>query len=448
MTTSYLLFIVIISIAMLLVLVIRFKLNAFIALLLVSVFAGLGAGMDLQTLLKSIQNGMGGILGFVAIVVGLGSIFGEMLDYSGGAKALAIDLIRRFGYKRSSWAMSLTGFLVAIPVFFDVGFIILVPVIYSLSRETGKSLTYYAVPLLAGLAVTHAFIPPTPGPVAVAEILNADLGWVIGLGVIVGLPVTLLIGPLLGRIIGARVLVFPKKSDLVELGNKELPSFTSVFLIISLPIALIVLSSVVTLAIAHGSIGASAITNIIVFMGHPFVALMLVTLVSLYYLGAKRGASRDDLLRMSTKALGPAGIIILITGAGGVFKQVLVDSGIGNSLAEALSGTSLPVLLLAYVIAGVVRVTQGSATVAMITAAGLLSPMIAPMELTAPQTALVVLSIAAGATMLAHGNDSGFWMVGKYLGLTEKQTLQTWTTTSTAISVVGLVFILLVNLFI
>ena len=178
------------------------------------------------------------------------------------------------------------------------------------------------------------------------------------------------------------------------------------------------------------------------------MALMLVTLVSLYYLGTKRGASRDDLLRMTTKALGPAGIIILITGAGGVFKQVLVDSGIGHSLAEALAGASLPVLLLAYLIAVVVRVTQGSATVAMITAAGLLSPIIAPMALTAPQTALVVLSVAAGATALAHVNDSGFWMVGKYLGLTEKQTLQTWTTTSTVISVVGLVFILIVNLFI
>jgi len=448
MSTTFLIFIVVASILLLLVLVIRFKLNAFVALLLVSIFAGLGAGMEPQALLISIQNGIGGILGFVAIVVSLGAIFGEMLEYSGGAQALANDLIGRFGEKRSSWALTITGFLVAIPVFFDVGFIILVPVIYALSRKTKKSMLYFAIPLLTGLGVTHAFIPPTPGPVAVTEILNADLGWVIAMGCLVGFPVAAVIGPLLGKIIGSRIIVHPPELIEEEKNEKSLPSFSSIFLIIAFPIVLIVLKSMMEMAVTNDLLQPSWITKLFAFVGHPFIALLLVTLISLYYLGAKRGASRADLLRLSTRALGPAGIIILITGAGGVFKQVLIDSGIGTSLAEALAQTNVPLLVLAFLIAAVVRVTQGSATVAMITAAGLISPITDSMSLSDPYMALIVLSIASGATMLSHVNDSGFWMVCKYLKMTEKQTIQAWTTTSTAIGIFGLIIILIIGIFI
>jgi Gnt-I system low-affinity gluconate transporter len=448
MSTPFLLAVVVAAIALLLVLVIKFKLNAFIALLLVSIFAGLAAGMPPQLLIGSIQEGMGSILGFVAIVVGLGSIFGEMMEYSGGARALATKLIGRLGQNRANVALTITGFLVAIPVFFDVGFIILVPVIYALSRQTGKSLVYYAVPLLTGLAITHAFIPPTPGPVAVTEILKADLGWVILFGSIIGLPLALILGPYLGKKIGAIVLAFPGPADEPETLERDLPSFTTVFVMLAFPIVLIVFKSVADLGIEKGFLSQSWITDLFSFVGHPFVALLVATLISLYIFGTKRGASKDDLLRLTTKALGPAGIIILITGAGGVFKQVLVDSGIGNSLAETLAGWSLPILILAYFLAVVVRVTQGSATVAMITAAGLLSPLLDTMTPSPAERALIVLAVAAGSTILSHVNDSGFWMVGKYLGLTEKQTIQTWTTASTAISVSGLVLILIVSLFV
>ena len=448
MSTSFLLVVVVAAIALLLLLVIKFKLNAFIALLLVSIFAGLAAGMPPQNLIKSIQDGMGSILGFVAIVVGLGSIFGEMMEYSGGARALATKLIGRLGQNRANVALTITGFLVAIPVFFDVGFIILVPVIYALSRQTGKSLVYYAVPLLTGLAITHAFIPPTPGPVAVTEILKADLGWVILFGSIIGLPLAIVAGPFLGRKIGAVVQAFPGPGDEPENVNEDLPSFKTVFAMLALPIVLIVIKSVADLGVDKAYFQKSLFTDLMSFIGHPFVALMIATLISLYIFGIKRGASKDDLLRLTTKALGPAGIIILITGAGGVFKQVLVDSGIGNSLAETLSGWSLPIILLAYFLAVVVRVTQGSATVAMITAAGLLSPLLDTMSPTPGERALIVLSVAAGATILSHVNDSGFWMVGKYLGLTEKQTIQTWTTASTIISVSGLILILIASLFV
>jgi Gnt-I system low-affinity gluconate transporter len=448
MNNMYLLSVVTAAIVLLLILVIKFKLNAFIALLLVSIFAGLAAGMPPQQLIGSIQNGMGSILGFVAIVVGLGSIFGEMMEYSGGARALATWLISKLGQNNANIALTITGFLVAIPVFFDVGFIILVPVIFALSRQTGKPLVYYAVPLLTGLAITHAFIPPTPGPVAVTEILNADLGWVILLGSIIGLPLALVAGPFLGRIISKVVDLVPGPGDEPDEEESKLPGFGTVFMILALPIVLIVMKSIADLGVEKGFINQSGISDFISFIGHPFAALLIATLISLYILGTRSGASRDDLLRLTSKALGPAGIIILITGAGGVFKQVLVDSGIGSSLAETLSGWSLPFLILAYLLAMVVRVTQGSVTVAMITAAGLLSPLLETMDPSEGQRALIVLSVAAGATILSHVNDSGFWMVGKYLGLTEKQTIQTWTTTSTFISVSGLILILIASIFV
>ncbi len=447
MDLLYLTLTVLLSIFVLLVLVIRFKINAFIALMLVSIITGLVAGMDGQSLLKSIQDGMGGILGFVAIIVGLGAIFGEMLEFSGGAKALALDLVSKFGNKKASLALTFTGFLVAIPVFFDVGFIILVPIVYSLSRETKKSMVFYAVPLLTGLAITHAFIPPTPGPVAVTEILNADLGWVIGLGCIVGIPTAFLIGPLFGKLIAQKVDVHPSESNITTVNGSNLPRFYSILAIIAFPILLIVVKSIITMGIDSGRISNSSFIDFLLFIGHPFIALLLVTLVSLYYLGYKRGADSKKLLQLSTKALGPAGIIILITGAGGVYKQVLIDSGIGSALANALAETHLPILILAFLIASVVRVTQGSATVAMITAAGLMSPVTEVLQLPAPKLALVVLAIASGATILSHVNDSGFWIVTKYLGLTEKQGIQTWTTTSTAIAITGMIIILIRNNF-
>lgn len=447
MTTTYLIILVTLAIFLLLLLIMKLKMNAFIALLLVSIFTGIGAGMPPQELLKTIQDGMGGILGFVAIVVGLGSIFGEFLSYSGGAEVLATDLVKRFGKDKSSYALVITGFLVSIPVFFDVGFIILAPVVYGLAKSTNRSTVYYAVPLLTGLAITHTFIPPTPGPVAVAEVLGADIGTVILLGAGIGLPVGLIVGPYAGKLVAKYVKAGPP--SWIEIGTKDngldkKPSFAKVMFIISTPIILIILGSVSR----YWNIEQPVINETLQFLGHPFIALIIGTLLSMYYLGFKLGGSKEQLLEISTKALGPAGLIILITGAGGVFKQVLVDSGVGNSLAELLAETRLPILLLAYLMAVVVRVTQGSATVAMITAAGLISPIISMVDISETHIALTVLSIAAGATTLSHVNDSGFWLIGKYLDLSEKETIQTWTTTSTAISIVSMFLILLVSLFI
>lgn len=450
MSTLFLIFIIISAVTILLFMVLKLKINAFIALLITSIYVGIISGMPLNDITRSIQEGMAGTLGFVATVVGLGAIFGQMLESSGGAESLANYLVKRFGKERSSWAMVTTGFIVGIPVFFDVGFIILVPIVYALSRDTRRSLLYYAIPLLAGLAVTHSFIPPTPGPVAVADIINAQLGWVILMGFILGIPTAIIAGPVFGKYISKKIyLVNPYGDDNTpaEFNEKKYPSFRLIAVIISIPLLLILLNTFTTVAVSKGVIKESVFTDIVEFIGHPFSALIIATLIATYFLCIKRGMDKQKILDLSTKALGPAGIIILITGAGGVLKQVLIDSGIGQVMAESMSNSPLPPILLAWIIAGVVRVTQGSATVAMITAASIIAPIISEFGLSDPQRALVVIAIASGATLLSHVNDSGFWLVGKYLGMNEKQTLQSWTVMETIIAFCGLIFTLTASLF-
>jgi len=451
MSTPFLIFIVISAVALLLLMVLKLKISAFISLLITAIYVGIIAGMPLKEVTIAIQDGMAGTLGFVATVVGLGAIFGQMLESSGGAESLAHYLIKKFGTDKASWAMVITGFIIAIPVFLDVGFIILVPIIYALSRDTKRSLLYYGIPLLAGLAVTHSFIPPTPGPVAVADIINVQLGWVILLGVILGFPTAIIAGPIWGKYISKKIYIKPPvefdKPTEKSYDENNLPSFRLIALIIAIPLALILVNTFTGLAVQKEVVPQSIWTDILEFIGHPFSALIIATLIAIYFLCIKRGMDKQKILDLSTKALGPAGIIILITGAGGVLKQILVDSGIGKIMAESMANSALPPILLAWLLAAVVRVTQGSATVAMITAAGIIAPVLGEFGLNDPQRALVVLAIASGATLLSHVNDSGFWLVGKYFGMNEKQTLQTWTVMETIIALCGLVFTLIASLF-
>lgn len=437
------------SIIVLLYLVMKLRLHAFVALLVVSGLVGLATGMGVDELLDTVEKGMGGTLGFVATVVGLGAMFGKMLEVSGGVDRLANTLLNKFGEDRSQWAMGVTGFLVAIPVFLDVAFIILVPLIYALTRRTGRSLLYYGIPLLAGLAVTHSFIPPTPGPIAVAKLIGADLGYVILFGAICGLPAMILAGPLFGRWIAKRIdaqipdyMELPKSDADDE--NRDLPSFKLILSIILLPLALIVVNTVSGVILPEDSSILAALT----FLGHPFVALTLATLLAFTLLGTRRGMKREQVMEVATKALEPAGIIILVTGAGGVFKQVLIDSGVGEVMGNIMAESALPPILLAFLISTAVRVIQGSATVAMITAAGLMAPVISTLDLDGPVLGLLVISIASGATVLSHVNDSGFWLVNRYFGLTEAQTLRSWTVMETIIGLTGLVMALIVGLFV
>lgn len=454
MSTLYLIFTIVSAVVILLFMVLRLKMSAFIALLITAIYVGIITGMPLSDITASIQEGMAGTLGFVATVVGLGAIFGQMLESSGGAESLADYLVKKFGKERAPWAMVLTGFIVAIPVFFDVGFIILVPLVYALSRDTNRSLLYYAIPLLAGLAVAHSFVPPTPGPVAVADIIDAQLGWVIIMGFILGIPTAVIAGPIFGKYISQRIHLAPPRVEELEVPipgkdeNKH-PPFRLIIVIISIPLILILilLNTFTTVAVSKGIARASIVTDILEFIGHPFSALIIATLAATYFLCIKRGMGKQKILDLSTKALAPAGIIILITGAGGVLKQVLIDSGIGHILAESMARSPLPPILLAWLISAIVRVTQGSATVAMITAASIIAPIISEFGLNDPQRALVVIAVASGATILSHVNDSGFWLVGRYLGMNEKQTLQSWTVMETIIAFCGLAFTLIASLF-
>ena len=424
------------GIALLLVLILYVRLQAFLALLLASITTGILAGMDPMTIIDTMQEGMGNTLGFVATVVGLGALFGAILEHSGGAGSLARYMIRVFGEGRASWALLLTGFLVAIPVFFDVGFIILVPLAYALQRRSGRSLLLYALPLLAGLAITHAFIPPTPGPVAVADILQADLGWVILLGAIVGLPTAVLAGPVFAKYVSKRMLIdAPSFSDPAE-QSEDFPPVGMILLIILVPIALIVVNTLLNSPLTTEWPLPAGLRRWLQLIGHPFAALILANLLAWYFLGIRRGMTREHLFRLSAKSMEPAGVIILLTGAGGVFKQMLVNTGAGDMLATYFVGSGMGVLLFAFVAALVIRVLQGSATVAMITGAGVTAPLLDP-GLADPQRALLVIAIAAGATGVSHVNDSGFWLVSKYLDISEGQTFRTWTLMTTLIALVG-----------
>lgn len=450
--TFYLLSITVLAVLFLLFLVIRVKVHAFISLLLVSAFVGLAAGMPFQELLQNIQDGMGSILGYIAIVVGIGAILGKLLEVSGGTETLATRIVDTFGPQRAPWALTITGFIIAIPVFFEVGFIILVPVIYALSKRSGLSTLHYAIPLMAGLAVTHSFIPPTPGPVAVSEVLNVPLGWVIIFGAITGLPTAMLAGPIFGRYIAKKIhLTIPEYIDWEE--NKEKAGskgdFIMVLFVIFFPLMLILCATALDAFVKKDMLSGELLwVQILQFLGHPFSALTIATLIAGYFLGIKKGFTSKQLLTFSDHALAPAGLVILVTGAGGVFKQILIESGVGKAMAETLLAYQVTPLILAYVIAVVIRITQGSATVAMITAAGMMSPIMAELSLSDPHKALIVISIASGATILSHVNDSGFWLVNKYLGMTEKQTLGSWSMMETIISVTGFTMALILSLFV
>ena len=436
------------SIAVLLLLILRFKLPAFFSLVIVSALCGLLLGMDPQLVIAAIRDGMGGTLGFIAVVVGLGAMLGALLEHAGGVKSISNALLAATGIRNAPWALSIVGFLIAIPVFFDVGFILLAPLIYGLAKETSKSRVYFALPLLAGLAATHAFMPPTPGPIAVAELLKADLGWVIIFGAIAGLPAALIGGPIFAS------LAFSKtKMGLVAVkSDHELPSdnpsalqlpVRAALMSIFIPLILIIAA---TISNALGLAGP--IFNIVQFIGHPFAALTIALGYLYLRLRVTKLSTPELLNRVMAKSLEPAAAVILVTGAGGAFKQVLIESGVGAQIAEAAASASLAPLVFGFVCAAIIRVMQGSATVAMITGAGLAAPFVETAALSAPQTALVVIAVASGATLLSHVNDSGFWLVSRYLNLSAGETLRSWTISSTLVGGVGFLMTLLLSMII
>lgn len=427
------------GIIILLILILLLRIPAFIALLISSILTGLFAGLDAQAIVDTVRQGMGSTLGFVAIVVGLGAMFGAILEKSNGAEAIAKYLTDKMGIKNAPISILITGFVVAIPVFFDVAFIILIPVIYAMQRKTKKSLLLYAIPLLAGLAITHAFIPPTPGPVAVADILKADLGWVIIIGLLAGIPTAIVSGLFFGKYIANKIHINAKNDrNQIEFNFKK--SFPNIGLIVSIilvPIVLILMGTMLKSGII--TIDNSSLKNLFILLGHPFCALIIANILVWYLLGIGRGFSSKELFKITSKSMEPAGTIILLTGAGGVFKQVLVETGAGEIIANAFVEWNFPIIVFSFIAAAAIRILQGSATVAMITAAGLVYPILASIDMSQGKLAAIVIAIASGASILSHVNDSGFWLVKEYLGMDEKQTFRSWTTMTTILACTGFV---------
>jgi len=445
MASWHLVFIVATGVAGLVAAVMWLRIHPFVALLAAAIGVGLAAGMAPQRVIDAITAGMGNTLGFVAVVVGLGSIFGMMLEESGGAERLADRLVAACGPERAAIALGLVGFLVCIPVFLDVALVMLLPLAVAAGRRTGAPVTRFALPMLAGMAVTHAFVPPTPGPTAVANLLGADLGWVITVGVLAGLPTLLITATIAARVLSRLAAGHvPEAAAGMTAGRPRRtwapPHLGVVIALLVLPLVLIVGDTAVRAV--WGEDRPAAIW--LPLVGHPFTALLIATLGSFYFLGVRLGMPAAEVQRIAERALEPAGVILLVTGAGGVFKQVLIDSGAGQAVAASLTAAALPTVVVAWLVAALIRVLQGSATVAMITAAGLVAPLVESAGRPEPFAALVTVAIASGGTVASHVNDSGFWLVGKFLGLSVGDTLRTWTVQETIIGVLGLVFVIMI----
>ncbi|MFG2893616.1 GntP family permease [Streptomyces sp. NPDC048248] len=464
--TAGLLTVAALGIVLLLFLIIKVRLQPFVALLGVSIAVGLSAGLSVTELFGTVQKsdvvsmietGMGGILGHVAIIIGLGTMLGAILEVSGGAEMLSSRLLRLFGEKRAPLAMGLTGLIFGIPVFFDVGIFVLAPIVYAAAKRSGKSILLYCMPLLAGLSMTHAFLPPHPGPVAAAGLFKVDLGWVILMGIICGIPAVLAAWAYAAWI-GKRIFV-EVPQDMVEAADEaraavaaeqeasgvvphEKPApLGTVLTIIGTPLILILLATFSSIALEP-----STLRSVIEFFGHPFVALTIALLMSYYLLGIRRGWSRQSLERVSTASLKPVGNILLVVGAGGIFGAVLKGSGVATALSDTFHDVGLPVIVLAYLLSLVLRVAQGSATVAIVTTAGIVLPLVEGQGMSQAHLALVIMAISAGSIFASHVNDGGFWMVSKYFGISERDTLKSWTVLESVLSVAGFAVAALVSL--
>jgi gluconate:H+ symporter, GntP family len=447
-----------VAIAVLLVVIIKVKLEPFVALLIVGLGLALAAGLPVSeivsTAIKSneslLETGFGGILGHIAVIIGLGTVLGAILERSGGAQALTSKLLGVFGERGAPVAMGLLGLIFGIPVFFDIGIFVLAPLVYVAARQGGKSLVLYALPMLAGLSMTHAFLPPHPGPVALGGLLEVNLGWLILMGFVCGIPGFLAAGLAWGSWIGKRVIVdvpedFVNEAD--ENGDgagggtsvatkrpvvTTPPSVAVIGAIIAVPLVLILGATFGSILLDPGNL-----LEVLTFLGTPAVALLIAVLIAFYVLGIRRGSTVQELSTLTGESLRPVGMLLLVVGAGAFFGKVISATGIGTALADAMSAAGLPIIVLAYVISCALRIAQGSATVAIVTTGGIVGPLVAAQNYSPMATALVAMSIAAGSIILSHVNDGGFWIIAKFFNMTVKQTLQTWTVLETILSVVS-----------
>ena len=443
--TTRLVIAAIIGLALLLVLIIKFKVHAMLSILIGAIAIGLIAGMPFEEIVTAVDDGIGNTLKGIALLVGLGSMFGAILEASGGAQTLAVTMVKKFGDEKAAWALGITGLVISIPVFFDAGLIILIPLAFSLAKRTKKSSLFYAIPLLAGLAVGHAFIPPTPGPVLVATMLNVELGWVILVGVCCGFFAMIVAGPVWGAICGKKfyVPVPDQIANQEDIDESKLPSFASVVTIIMIPLVLIILKSVA--GVVPALAGVAPLFN---FLGQPFAALLIATLAAMFILGTRHGYTMPELEKILTKSLEPTGLILLVTACGGVLRYILQYSGLGEIIGNAVASINLPIVIVAFLVAALVSICVGSATVAMTMAAGIVAAMPEIASLSPMYLACVVAAVAGGATVCSHFNDSGFWLVRSLIGLDEKTTLKTWTIMETLVGGTGFIVALIISFFV
>ena len=433
------LLIVILGIILLIVLITIVKLDTFIAFVLVSLAVGLAEGMNAGDLLKSVETGIGSTLGSLVMILGFGAMLGKLVADSGAAQRIAEHLIRLFGVKYVQWALVLTGFIVGIPMFYNVGFVILVPLIFTVAASTGLPLLYVGIPLLASLSVTHGFLPPHPSPSAIAIMFNADVGKTLLYGIIIAIPVIVIAGPYF-----ARTLKNIKATPLKEfvnprvLSDDEMPGMTVSVLSALLPVILIIAATIAGMTGFRETLAG----KIIVFTGNPSVALLISVLVAMYTLGLARGRSMKEVSGMIAKSVVSITMVLLIIAGSGILKQVLIDSGVSEYIATLLNKSTFHPLVLGWLIAVVIRVFVGSATVAGLTAAGIILPMVTQGTVN-PE--LMVLSIGAGSLMLSHVNDVGFWMYKEYFTLSVKDTFRTWTVMETIVGITGLIGVLILN---
>ncbi|MBK5439283.1 GntP family permease [Pseudomonas sp. TH32] len=442
---TYLLLDAVVTIIGLIVLITRFKVHPFIALIIAAGFLGLTSGMPVDKIIKAFQDGFGGVLGFVGIILALGTMLGKMMADSGGADQIAQTLVRAFGKEKVQWAMMFAAFLVGIPLFFEIGFVLLIPLVFIVARRTGVSLIKIGIPLLAGLSAVHGLVPPHPGPLLAIGVFGADIGKTILYGLIVALPTAIIAGPLYGSFIAKYIPGNPSQELVDQLASeqpesKTLPSFSITLITVLLPVFLMLLKTFADVALPDGHV----IRNWMDMIGHPITALLLALLLSLYTFGHRQGIGSKQILKLLDASLAPTAAIILIIGAGGGFKQMLVTSGVGDVIGHMAVTAQINPILLAWLVAAVIRVATGSATVATITGAGIVVPVVGMIP--GVNRELLVLATGAGSLVLSHVNDAGFWLVKQYFNMTVAETFKAWTAMETILSVVALGFIMLLSL--
>ncbi|MFF3444850.1 GntP family permease [Streptosporangium sp. NPDC002721] len=432
-----------VGIALIVVLITYFRLHPFLSLTLGSLAVGAVAGLAMTDTIAAFTDGFGSTAAGVGTLIALGAMFGKLLADSGGADEIVDTIVGRSSPRSLPWAMAAVGSLIGLPMFFEIGLVLLMPVIFLVSRRSGVSLIRVGIPALAGLSVMHGLVPPHPGPLVAIDALKADLGITLGLGVLVAIPTVAIAGPLFAKY-AARWVDVPAP-ELYETRppaeDTRRPSFGVTLATVLLPVVLMMGKALADILAPEGNV----LRTVLDFLGTPLVALLIAVIVAMFTLGLGAGMDRKAVAKSLEQSLPPIAGILLIVAAGGGFKQTLIDTGIGDLIATWVENSGLSVLLLAWLVAVLIRLATGSATVATVTASGILAPLVA--NLSVGETSLLVLAIGAGSLFFSHVNDAGFWLVKEYFGLTVGQNIKTWSVMETVISVTGLVFVLLLSLF-